>query len=297
MLKRTWDFIGDVRLSFWLLLAAAGLFLAGMLHSSYDYSYFRVMNDVRIQDWLLRELPSRPGANWWLPALVLVLLLLGINTIVCTINRVTTLFTGSKRSGYLFVQSLLPSAVHLLFVAVMLGHAITVTAGSWTRIPLTPGGIVSIDPSIPALAVRSIRDAYYPAGSRLANRLRQTEVILTADRGPVLSVSYLEPVRYHGYWLQLDMIKEKKEKIIAPAVKPKIEDSEICNKAETFRSVRPKRDRGQKLFLLAIRDPGLPVILAAFTLILIIMAWYFISLTITRNGRQESSAPESRIQE
>ena len=99
MIKRIWDFLGDIRLSFWLLLAAAALFLAGMFHSSFDYSYFRAMNELRIQDWLARELPSRPGANWWLPLLVCVLFLLGVNTVICTINRVIALFAGPKRSG------------------------------------------------------------------------------------------------------------------------------------------------------------------------------------------------------
>jgi hypothetical protein len=291
MIKRTWDFLGDVRLSFWLLLAAAALFLAGMFHSTFDYSYFRAMNELRIQDWLARELPSRPGANWWLPLLLCVLFFLGVNTVICTINRVIALFAGQKRSGYHFVQSLLPSIVHLLFITVMIGHAITATAGSWTRRPLAQGEQVVIDPSVPPLAVHSIRDTYYPTGSLMANRIRRTEVILKGENTLTIPLSFLESVSYHGYRLQLDMVKHKKEPIADAVAKPKIVDSEICNKAETFRSVERRRESSQKLLILAIRDPGLPVRLAAFTLILIIMTWYFVSLAVTRNGTGENSAP------
>ena len=289
MIKRIWDFLGDVRLSFWLLLAAAALFLAGMFHSSYDYSYFRAMNELRIQDWLARELPSRPGANWWLPPLVCVLFLLGVNTVICTCNRIIALVAGTKRSAYHFAQSLLPSIVHILFITVMAGHAITATAGSWTRIPVSHGGNLVIDQSIPPLVVQSIRDTYYPAGSLMANRIRQTEVILEGEGKIRIPLSFLDSVSYHGYRLQLDMVKHKKEQIVEAAARPKIVDSEICNKAETFRSVQRKREPAQKLLILAIKDPGLPVILAAFALILVIMTWYFISLAITRNGAQDDS--------
>lgn len=289
MLKRIWDSLGDIRLSFLLLLAAAALFLAGMFHSSFDYSYFRAMNELRIQDWLARELPSRPGANWWLPALVCVLFLLGANTVICTFTRIITLVAGPKRSAYHFMQSLLPSIVHLLFITVMIGHAITATAGSWTRVPISPGGKVVIDQSVPPLTVRSIRDAYYPAGSLMANRMRQAEVILEGEGNIRLPLSFLDSVSYHGYRLQLDMVKHRKEKMAEAPARPGIVDSEICNKAETFRSVERKREPAQKLLILAIKDPGLPVILAAFACILVIMTWYFISLAITRNGVQDNS--------
>ena len=62
------------------------------------------------------------------------------------------------------------------------------------------------------------------------------------------------------------MVKHRKEKMADASAQPKIVDSEICNKAETFRSVERKREPAQKLLILAIKDPGLPVILAAFAL-------------------------------
>jgi hypothetical protein len=63
-----------------------------------------------------------------------------------------------------------------------------------------------------------------------------------------------------------------------------IDDKETCNKSETYRSRERKREKAQTVYLLAISDPGLPVILTAFTLILVIMTWYFVEVLRKRNN-------------
>jgi len=284
MIQKIWNFVGDIRLSFWLLLASAAVFFIGMFHSSYNYAYFRAMNELRIQDWLVRELPSRPDLNWWLPALLAALALLGINTVVCTINRLREIAAGSQKKDHRFVLSLLPSIVHILFITVMIGHAVTITAGSWTRIPLSEGGRVTIDRALPPLTVTRIADVYFPGDSRLAKRIQQTEVTLAGSDGETVRVSYLESVRYHGYRLHLDMVKQKEGKAhLNRHVRP-ADDKETCNRSETFRSKERKREPGQMVQLLVISDPGLPVIITSFTLILIAMTWYFIGTMAKRNG-------------
>lgn len=284
MMHKIWNFIGDIRLSFWLLLASAAVFFIGMFYSSYHYAYFRAMNELRIQDWLARELPSRPDLNWWLPALLAALALLGVNTVVCTINRLREIAAGSQKKDHRFVLALLPSIVHILFITVMIGHAVTIIAGSWTRVPLREGGQVTIDRALPPLTVTRIADIYFPEDSRLAKRIKQTEVTLAGRDGETVRVSYLESVRYHGYRLHLDMVKQKQggahiNRHVRPA-----DDRETCNRAETFRSKERKREPGQMVQLLVISDPGLPVIITGFTLILAVMAWYFTGTMLKRNG-------------
>ncbi|MBN2160966.1 MAG: hypothetical protein JW807_16365 [Spirochaetes bacterium] len=286
MIKKIWNSLGDIRLSFWLLLAAAVLFFTGMLHSSLDFSYFRAMNEMRIQDWLARELPARPGANWWLLPLLAVLFLLGVNTVICTINRVTALMSGRARTDYRFIVSLFPSAIHILFITVMIGHAVTITTGIWTRVPLAEGAAIRVDPSLPALTVKKIEDSYFPHGSLLSNRIMKTNVSLIGDGGEEILLSYLDSIGYGGYRLHLDMVKDKiprhRQRLLAQIKK----DDETCNRAERFRSAERKRDPSQKLLLLAISDPGLPVILTAFSLILILMIWYFIESFRKRGDNQ-----------
>lgn len=276
MIKKIWDFLGDIRLSFWLLLAAAGLFFTGMLHSSFDFSYFRAMNELRIQDWLARELPARPGANWWLVPLLGALFLLGVNTVICTANRVVALFRSRTRTDYRFMISLFPSIIHVLFITVMIGHAVTITMGTWIRIPIAEGAVLRINPDLPPLSVERIEDTYFPKGSRIEKRIMQTSVTLAGEDGAKMRLSYLDDIRYGGYRLHLDMVKEKVRFTHRDLHVQASEDGETCNRAEMYRSRERKREPSQRIFLLAIADPGLPVILTAFSLILIIMTWYFV---------------------
>lgn len=284
MIKKIWNSLGDIRLTICLLLAAAALFFIGMLYSSFDFSYFKTMNEIRVQDWLMRELPSRPNVNWWLPVQFSVLSLLGINTVICTINRITELAAGAQKINYRLILSLLPSMVHILFITVMIGHAVTITTGSWTRVQLHEGVNVTIDPSVPQLSVKRIEDEFFPENSLLSKRIRQTEVTFTEKNGKDIRVSYLDSIRYHGYRLQLDMVKQKPGSAHLERHAQIIDDTETCNKAETYRSRERRREKSQAVYLLAISDPGLPVILTAFTLILILMTWYFIEMLRKRNG-------------
>ncbi|MBP7737575.1 MAG: hypothetical protein KA369_16460 [Spirochaetes bacterium] len=283
MVQKILNAIGNIRLSFWLLMAAAALFITGMFYTSMDFAYFKTMNELRIQDWLARELSSRPAVNWWLPALITVLALLGLNTVACTFNRLRELAAGSSAKDYRFVISLLPSIVHMLFIAVMIGHAMTITMGSWTRIPLSEGAEIVINPSVPPLTVQRIADAYFPEGSRLSKRIMQTRVTLTGGDGGDISISYLESVRYKGYRLHLDMVKQKQGKARLNQPAQIVENKETCNRSETFRSKERKREPSQTVQLLVISDPGLPIIIAGFTLILVIMTWYFIEILRKRN--------------
>ena len=262
-----------------------------MFYTSFDFSYFKAMNEIRIQDWLIQELPSRPGSNWWLPVLIGVLTLLGINTVICTVNRIMELAAGAKKINYRLILSLLPSIVHILFIPVMIGHAVTISMGSWTRIPLHEGAEVTIDSSLPPLSVKRIEDEFFPENSLLLKRIRQTNVTLTEKSGGDIRLSYLDSIRYHGYRLHLDMMKQKPGSAHQERHAQIIDDKETCNKLETYRSRERKREKAQTVFLLAISDPGLPVILTAFTLILIIMIWYFVEVLIV----PRSSASLSRI--
>ncbi len=284
MIRKLWNVIGDIRLSFWLLLAAAALFFTGSLYTSLDFSYFKAMNELRIQDWLSRELPARPGANWWLVPLFAVLFLLGVNTVICTLNRVIALFSARTKTDYRFVLALLPSVVHLLFITVMLGHAVTITMGSWNRLPLAEGAVLQIDPSVPPLTVGTIKDEFFQEGSFLANRIRQTTVPL-AGAGDEIRLSYLDSIKYHGYRLHLDMVKKKTPGNHENRHAQMADSKETCNRSETFRSGKRTREPAQELYLLAIADPGLPVILASFSLILVIMTWYFIE-SMRRRDRE-----------
>ncbi len=104
--------------------------------------------------------------------------------------------------------------------------------------------------------------------------------------GGTIELSYLNSVSLGGYHLQLDMMKPRQgmEKLGHRAVHT---EEETCNKSEVYhiKKEEVKKEPGSKLFLLAIRDPGLYVILTGFAFILLTMTWYYILFFRYRNNR------------
>ena len=230
---------------------------------------------------------SSTRRSWWLPCIIIVLFLLGINATICTINRIAELASGKNAaSAYRFVVTLLPSVIHILFIMVMAGHAITMTFGTWNRFPIEQNAVIRIDQAIPALTVKEIRNELYPDTTLIANTIRQTTVTLEDSEGQKLNIKYLDSVGYHGYDLHLDMVREKntmpeelkKNNTVTPG------NDEVCNTSDPFNAKNKPAEKQKKLCLLVISDPGLPVILTGFTLILIIMTWYFIEILGKRNN-------------
>jgi len=285
MLKTIWNKLGSLTLSFWILISAAVLFIIGAILTEVNAEVFKAINQVRIQDWMMDNLAGNWRAAWWLPLIILVLFLLGVNTAICTINRIIELSRKRNPSSYRYTVTLLPSVIHLLFLVVLSGHVITITTGVWKRIPIEQNAVIRIDQTAPALTVKDVQNELYPDATLMAGRIRQTTVTLQENNGAPFSMKYLDSVGYHGYTLHLDMFKERKNmmeelkqnKTVIP------ESARTCYKSDLFNTKNKPAEKQKKLYLLAISDPGLPVILTAFTLILVIMSWYFIEVLRKRD--------------
>lgn len=287
-IKSIWNFLGDLRLSFYLLLSASVFFLIGSVYTLNYYKFFNGLNEMRIQDWMLDHFASRLSITWWMPVLILLLALLGVNTFICSLNRIVTLIKGGAGGGLRkFFHTMTPSIIHLLFIMVMASHGITFVFGSWERLPLKNGEEVAIE-GMPALNVASIEDKYFPEDTGLKKRIEQTEVTLTKEDGEKITVSFLNHVKYGDYHLHLELARkgnwkelQKKEKRIGETV-----DEDSCNKAPIYHIAKQEvKEKERELRLVAIYDPGLNIIIAGFTLILLLMVWYYIENSVKKNNR------------
>lgn len=285
MIKKIWNALGSIKFTFWLLMVAAVLFLIGSISTDIYFPFFKNMSETRIQDWIIRNMPSNWQTAWWLPAIIAVLFLLGINTVICTASRIAALVSKrNAESAYQFTVALIPSVIHILFIIVLSGHVVTMALGKWIRMPLDQDAVVTIDSSTPPLTATDIRNELYPDYSLMRGRVKQTTVTLRDPDGKSITMSYLDSIGYHGYQLHLDMIKDKRT-VDQGKLQNAIPDSALtCNKSDLFSMKNKPREGRKKLFLLAIYDPGLPVIITAFSLILAVMTWYFIEILRKRNS-------------
>ncbi len=287
MLKKIWMFfwnlLGDIRLSFYLLISAALLLLIGAFYSGMNYSYFAKLNEMRLQDWMIQRLATDLGITWWLPILLIVLFMLGVNTFICSWDCMYSLVPGRKEVSFRkFVHNITPSLIHYLFIAVMLGHAVTFILGSWQRIPVKEGASIKISEDLPEFRIDKIENEYFPKDSPLKNRIMQTTVSLGSAEGESLELSFLNHLACKGYHLHLDMEKKRKNKQKKQNILQE-QKKETCNKEDVYHLKRDHKKKSRKLLLLVIDDPGLYIIISGFVMILILMSWYFIEIRKRNN--------------
>lgn len=270
--KFFWNLLGDIRLTLYLLLSAVLLFITGSFYVKFNFPLFNGLNETRFQDWVIKNFADNIGIAWWMPLLIIVLSLLGINTFICSFDRMRALLPKKKDEPVSrFMYKLAPSIIHYLFLVIILGHCITFTMGSWTRFPLAENAVIEYGDI--KLNVLEINREYFPGNIRMGDRISQINVLMKDDAGKTLDVSYRSRAEYKGYDLQLDM--EKKPVPQPQQILPE-NKKENCDKAPVFQILKPENLDERNLQLLIISDPGLYVIIAGFTLILIVMTLYYI---------------------
>ena len=277
MFKKIWNFLGSLKAGCYLLLAGATTVFIGSFYAQNHYSFFIKLNEMKIQDWFQENFLTNLSISWWLLLFVLIMFFLGINTFICTFNRLSSLIKNRKKYPLkTFSIRILPSLIHLFFILVMIGHFFTFTGIECQRVPIEKGKKITVKDT--SFTVTKIDHFFYPQDSSLHGRIKQTFVELEGANEETLNLSYLNPIKYKDFSFFLDMIKNKKKK------KP---EKEVCNKAPVYNLKESKKEEKQKnlfekkerqLQVKILSDPGLGLLVFSFFIILFLMFSYFLSL-------------------
>lgn len=245
-------FFSSINLSIWLLLAISFTLLTGSFYAKLLPAVFSKLNFMRFQDWL----PDHSlESSWWIWLLFILLTLFGINTAVCTAERLWELL--KKRREYPFTTFTLlisPSVMHLCFLVIIGGHAISQFSSDVRQLPARGGMEITL-PSGTITVLDS--QCSFRSEPGLTEMLRSCTARLSfsSKQGTVTSsAGLLQPTFLGGYSIHL---------IIAG-----------------------KTDQGKKpnMNLIIKKDPGLPLILLGNLLLCILMIWYFPIIIRNRNG-------------
>jgi hypothetical protein len=126
VVQKIWNIIGDIKISFVLLMAASATLFTGSIYAGGHFSLFRELNRLRVQDWLAVHMKAQPELAWWIPVLFVIMGALGLNTFICASNRVARLIPQRYAlSSRKFFYLLVPSLIHFLFIIIMFGHLTT----------------------------------------------------------------------------------------------------------------------------------------------------------------------------
>ncbi len=260
-MKRIHDFLGSVKLTYWLLISATALFITGSLYSYRFYKYYEKMDVVPFQKWLSDNISS-PSMTWWVIMLYIVLSLLTVNTIVCTINRLKFLIKKRKNFQGTFFKLVIPSAVHLLFIIILTGHFFTFTIAEHKRIPIEKGKIIEIESHL--FKVEDIVFEIYPEHSSMKGHVRQCSLQLS-EKSNQYKLSYMNPLFVAGRFLHVEIEKRNK-------TKKENQTTTVCNRSE----VKKSNDINPQVFIFETYDPGFFFIIIGLGIVIFLMVLYYI---------------------
>jgi len=250
MYRSLWRFFSSINLSIWLLLAISLTLLIGSLYSRLLPTTFNQLDYARFQDWL----PSHGfEVSWWIWLLFLLLTLFAINTATCTAERLRELL--KKRSEFPFTSFTLlisPSVMHLCFLAIIGGHAISQFSSDIKQMPARSGMEITL-PSGTLTVLDS--QCFYRSEPGLTEMLRSCTARLSfsSKQGIITrSAGLLQPTFLGGYSIHLTM------------------------------AGKAKQGTAPQMQLVIKKDPGLSVILLGNIFLCILMLWYFPAILRTR---------------
>ncbi len=284
MIRTLWNFLTSIKLTFYLIAAITFFLFAGGSFCLYDYAFFNTMNGVPIQRWFMEHGVRHLWMTWWIPLLFLCFTGLGANLFACAIDRIAQLWPKRSKLGFsLFFTQLIPSLVHLVFLAILAGHFLTFTAGYQVRIPVAEGQTVTA-PGFGPVSFHAIQNIFYSEGTMLRGRKAQVVVHATIGGTEQVKLVFADYLSRGCYALHLDMnMREGK----AARIEPRQKLDETCNQSELYnKKAQMRAEAPPVLYLQVTRDPGLALTITGLALIIALMGWYFFQVYARRGKPQ-----------
>jgi hypothetical protein len=246
VLKRIWHLFGSVKVTFYLLLVIAFSFALGSYYVKYNPQIFKHLSNSLFQDWFSLHGQYYPEKIWWLVMLLLSLFALGINICVCTLNRLMILFSNRKQmSNKIFLLKITPSLTHICFLVMLSGHLLSMISGYNAVLPVEAGVKTSL-PTQAEIDIQRQNCEYYISPEALKGSMEQCTIALELQmHGETTQkqISFLHPLYWHGYSFHVGMDK--------------------------------RSSKSPELTISIKRDPGARLILFGFTVLILLMLWYF----------------------
>lgn len=245
MLRKIWETCGDVTTNFWLFLFISLNLAIGSYYTKIFPALFGPLNQLLLQDWLREHGQYQGDKIWWLVTLLILLFFLGVNTLVCAVNRFLALWPRRKQTGIrIFSIKIAPSLIHLCFLTILLGHFLSLISGFNRVVPVKLGMSESLPGKASLEMINQVTDRYLTPPA-LRHSIKQCTVTLrlfTPERETIREIRLLEPVFWQGFNLHLDMAKRA-------GAKPDLK-------------------------LIIKKDPGLKFIFLGFAVLIALLLWY-----------------------
>lgn len=252
MLQGIWKFCGNVKVTFYLLLFIAFNLAAASFYVKLYPQIFRPLNNFLLQDWFRLYGQNHTDKTWWLWTMFGLLLALGFNTGICTLDRIINLLAKRKQMSLkIFLIKMTPSFIHICFLIMLTGHFISMISGFNRSLPAATGSEMSMPVHIQVLDKQC---DYYSSPELLKGSVKQCTVSLKLQvqgETALKQISFLKPATWKSF---------------------------------NFHLIRDKKAKEEGLQIIIKHDPGLKFILSGFTALVVLMLWYFPKLPKNTEG-------------
>ena len=244
--------MSSVNLSVWCLVAIAVTLAVGNLYARWYPGIIGRLDCLRFQDWISLQTLS---AGWWILLLFIIILLLVLNTVVCTANRLLVIFRKKQKTGAsTFLLDLSPSLMHLCFIIIIFGHALSQFTSITVILPAQPGAVANLAAMRVTVENQACTTRKGPTLKEYVKQCFVTVRLETPDGVIRREVSVLHPIFREDYVIHLNV------------------------------SGRAKHDRNPQFHLLIKKDPGLKPMLFAGSFFCMLALWYFVNIRKSRRG-------------
>lgn len=254
-MKRIWKFISGVKVTVWLTLAAVVLLLTGSFYVRASKMGFNTLNHSLLQDWLRVWALQNLDKTWWFLALIVVLLMLGINTACCVLDRLAFHWSRRRLTGTkVFLVKVAPTIIHASFAFMLAGHFASMGIGYRSRdmdFVSHPGETAHYAlPGDVEMMVESPGCEFY--SGPFAGTIRQCRIALhlTSDnQTETKEVAMAQPLLWNGYQIHMSQAPTKGQ---------------------------PQPFSTPAFQLLVKRDPGLKLIIICFPVLILLTLFFYI---------------------
>lgn len=251
MIKKIWNFCGDIKVNFWLIFFVSLNLAVGAYYIKFNPKLFSPLNHSLVQDWFIQYGQYRLDQSWWLILLFVLAFFLGINTFVCAVKRIAQLWPQRKQSTFhAFSVKISPSLIHLCFVIILAGHFLSLVAVDEQDIPVQLNQKIVLSEGN-SLEVISQKVERYTTPAAFEGAVRQCSVMLkfqSPQQSEIKELRVLSPIYRQGMSIHLDVLIKKNSQ---------------------------KNAASPELKLIIKKDPGVAPVIVCFAILCFLMFWYF----------------------
>ncbi len=185
------NFFLSLKTTVWTLLVLIGLFFVGSYMMPMHSNIFAPMNEDLLFRWVVLVASGSIVYTWWFFAVLAGLLLLTVNTLVCSLQAVKDRWTRHD-----LLLRISPQVMHIGFLFILLAHLLGAGWGYKISGSLPEGSYASL-PEGRALHLRSVRADIDPRGMPVG---WSAEVALydNRERVAVATLGPNRPLLYRG---------------------------------------------------------------------------------------------------